>query len=271
MKKLVLLATLFVLLLMPLAAAQGQTPSPEVMLHLHAAAFDPVIQGEPALAADATVHAASVPVLATPYYLVQFSGTVEVPWIQQIEVLGGEVFGYVPDNAHIVRMAPTVAAKVNSLPAVRWVGAYKPSYKLATDLAQRYAALVNSGTEIDLTVMAFVGEALAPLEDYLRKQGATILNATDSDIGPVVAIRAQGSAVSAIIQHPSVSWVERYRQPTLANAEGRKIMGTEAVWQDFGYYGNGQIVAISDSGLSVEGALSQDFDGRLIRAFSPAR
>ena len=270
MKKFVLLAALCALVLMPLSAAQGQEPSPDAVLHLQAATFDPIIQGEPTLAADGSVRAAGVPVVASPYYLVQFSSTVKIPRLRQIELLGGEIFGYVPDNAHIVRMTPHVAAKVNSLPDVRWVGTYKAGYKLADNLAQSYDALTTSGTLLDLTVMAFAGEELAPLENYLRQQGATIINAADSAIGPVVTVRAVGSAIAAIIQHPAVSWVEEYVQPVLANAEGRKIMGAEAVWQDFGYYGAGQIVAISDSGLSVEGAMSEDFGDRLIRAFPPS-
>ncbi len=47
-------------------------------------------------------------------------------------------------------------------------------------------------------------------------------------------------------------------------------MGVESAWESFGYYGAGQIVAISDSGLSVQDALSPDFAGRLVRAFAPS-
>jgi subtilisin family serine protease len=56
----------------------------------------------------------------------------------------------------------------------------------------------------------------------------------------------------------------------MANAAGRKVMGAEAVWQDLGLFGAGQIVAVSDSGLSVDGQLSTDFAGRLIRAYAPS-
>ncbi len=88
--------------------------------------------------------------------------------------------------------------------------------------------------------------------------------------GPVFRIKTPAHSLAAITQHPAVSWVERYREPTLLNDEARKIMGAEAVWQDSGYRGEGQIIAISDSGLSVQGALSNDFNGRLLRAFAPS-
>lgn len=270
MKKFALLTLLFCLLLLPLAAAHGQEPNPEAMLHLQAATFDPLRQGEPALSIEAAVQASSVPMPASPYHIVQFSGPVEAIWVQQVEALGGQVFGYVPDNAHIVRMTPAVAAKVSTLGSVRWVGAYRPGYKLATDLAQGFGTVSASNADLDLTVMGFTGESLDALKTFLRQQGATILDAGDAGFGPILIVRTPGYALTTILQHPAISWVERYIEPAIANAEGRKIMGAEAIWQDFGYFGSGQIVAVSDSGLSVQGAISQDFGDRVIRAFAPS-
>ncbi len=65
----------------------------------------------------------------------QFSGPVEALWLEQVAALGGEVVGYIPNNTHIVRMAPSTVAAVQSLPSVRWVGPYRPAYKVAPELA----------------------------------------------------------------------------------------------------------------------------------------
>ncbi len=273
-KRMLALAVAFVLFLLPTAAAHAQAPaSGQDTIYLQAGAFDP-------LAAPAAA-AAAAPVSASPYYLVQFTGPVEALWLAQVAALGGEVVGYIPNNTHIVRMAPSAVAAVQSLPSVRWVGPYRPAYKVAPELAAASAAATAragapatadaaAAAAVELTVIAFPGESLGALRAALTTLGAGIVEAADTTLGPVLRIQAPLSLLPSLAQQPGVSWVERYLEPSVANAEGRKIIGAEAVWQSFGYYGSGQTIAISDSGLSVQGSLSPDFAGRLVRAYAPS-
>ena len=266
-------ASLCVLFVLPATAAYAQElTSGDGTIYLQAGAFDPL--------SSAGMAAAAAPDNgASPYYLVQFVGPVEAFWLEQVAALGGEVVGYVPNDTHIVRMAADTVANVASLPSVRWVGPFRPTYKLAPELSAAYAtagaaasaeASATASAPVELTVMAFPGESPAALGAAVAAQGATIVEAADTPIGPVLRVQAPLSVLPSLAQQPAVSWVERYIQPVTANAEGRKLMGAEAVWQSFGYYGAGQIVAISDSGLSVQDALSVDFGGRLVRAFAPS-
>ena len=266
-KRMLALAVAFVLLLLPAAAAHAQDPAPdEGTIYLQAGAFDPL--------AAPPIAAAAVPDTPSPYYLVQFKGPVEALWLEQVAALGGEVVGYIPNNTHIVRMAPSTVAAVQSLPSVRWVGPYRPAYKVAPELAAASAkagvTAAAAGGAVELTVIAFPGESLAALRAALTTLGAGIVEAADTPLGPVLRIQAPLSLLPSMAQQPGVSWIERYLEPSVANAEGRKIIGAEAVWQSFGYYGSGQTIAISDSGLSVQGALSPDFAGRLVRAYAPS-
>ncbi len=255
-------------------AARGQETPTGSSLRLQSTTFDPLLDAPlldaPLLDApllDNPVTAAQASPDA-PYRLVQFTGPVDATTVAQIEALGGDVFGYVPDNAHIVRLDAANVAAVQSLPGVRWVGDYQPAYKIAPGLTQSVSA---AGSEpIELSVLAFPGESPDAMMDFLRAQGATLLSSGTPGIGMIFRISAPPSAVAAIAQHPGINWVERYEAPTLDNAEGRKIMGGEVVWRNYGYFGEGQIVAISDSGLSTEGQLSADFDGRLVAAFAPS-
>jgi len=269
MKKYVWLGLLCLLVLTVDTSAQAQTPVDTGIIRLQAATFDPLMNGEPA-ALTTGVQAANATALASPYYLVQFAGPVQAVWLQQVQALGGQVLGYVPDHTHVVRMDDAAVANIGSLPGVRWVGRYWPGYKWSPELAARFQALSTSADPLEVYVLAFAGEAASTLEAFLRAQGAIILSAAQPATGPVFRIRTPGYSLAAITQHPAISWVERYVAPTLQNAEGRKIMGAEAVWQDYGYYGAGQIVAISDSGLSDQATLSNDFNGRLVRAFAPS-
>gem|GEM_PF-3015815 len=98
------------------SSAQAQEPPQSVdLIRLQAATFAPLPITDPIIAAN---------VPTAPYYLVQFNGPVEALWVQQITALGGQVLGYIPDNTHIVRLAPAAVPNVRSLPGVRWVGPY---------------------------------------------------------------------------------------------------------------------------------------------------
>ncbi len=247
---------------LPAPVHAQESPPADGTIYLQAGAFDPLAAGVSAAATDAA---------GAPYYLVQFTGPVQPLWLEQVAALGGEVAGYVPNDTHIVRMAPGTVAAVQSLPGVRWVGPFRPAYKVAPALVEAATAVnASAAAPVDLSVLAFPGESVQTLAAFLAAQGATVVETGDSPIGPIVRAQAPLAVLPALAQQPAVSWVEPYIQPTTTNAEGRKIMGAEAVWQSFGYYGAGQIVAISDSGLSVQGALSADFAGRLIRAFAPS-
>ncbi len=257
------LLVFFLLLLLSVGSSvQAQEPpAPDTLIHLHAATFEPLQTNEPMIAA-------SVP--TSPYYLVQFSGPVQALWVQQIEALGGQVLGYIPDNTHVARLDAADVINVRSLPGVRWVGPYQPAYKLAPDLAINAAQASAGSTMLDLLVLGFSDTAVGALETILRSHGATVRDATQSPVGPLLRITLPPQALAAIIQEPTISWVERYLEPQVTNAEGRKIMGAEAVWQSYGYFGAGQIIAISDSGLSVQNDLTPDIGNRLVRAFAPS-
>lgn len=252
-------------------------------IYLQSSTFDPL--------QDSTTNAAAATLdqqLAAPapenyyvenYYLVQFNGAIQRAWIQQVEALGGRVLGYIPENTHVVRMNRATLANLRSLPAVRWVGDYRPNYKLPLSLSQTLSAATsgqNSATgaaaplAIDVYVVAFIGESLSDLQSAVVAQGGTIAEASDSPVGPVVRATIPASGLLQLAQYSAVNWIEPYQTMELFNAQGRKVMNAEYVWQDFGYYGSGQIIAISDSGLSVQGSLSADFAGRVIKAFAPS-
>ncbi|MCB9883891.1 MAG: S8 family serine peptidase [Planctomycetes bacterium] len=63
-------------------------------------------------------------------WIVQFRGTPTQEGRDAIGSCGGEVHGYLPSNAYVVRMGAGTAAAVGVLPQVRWVGAYHPAYRI---------------------------------------------------------------------------------------------------------------------------------------------
>ena len=265
MKKFALCFLVLVALTLPTLAHGGQ-PIDRQLIRLQTTTFDPVVDGEPTVAVAADAQAA---VAAGPYYIVQFKGPVEAVWVRQLERLGATLLDYIPDNAHIARIQSGDIAKIRAMYAVRWVGPYRPAYKLSPALQQPGALATQSETAV--YIIAFAGESLGQLTDVLQRQGVQIDDAAETAIGVVVQARVPVRALPQIAGNPAVSWVEPYVPLKVDNSEARKIINVESTWQRQGLFGAGQIVAVSDSGLSVQGNLNADFGGaRLKRAFAPS-
>ncbi len=264
MKRLILLIGVVLGVLLLPSLVEGQRPANRQVIRLQVATFDPLVDGAPPLDEPATT--ADAP--DGPYYIVQFTGPVEAAWIAQLEQLGASVLGYVPENAHIVRVPPTNVERVRSMYAVRWMGAYRAGYKLAPGLATGPALLSEDVSEY--TVVAFTGESLRTIRSFLIRQGATVRAAADTTTGIIFHVRMPVQMLPTLAQHPGIAWIEPYVMPETANARGRQVMGVESVWQNQRFFGEGQIVAISDSGLSVQEELGPEFEGRLVRAFAPS-
>ena len=62
--------------------------------------------------------------------IVQFVTPPLEEYRRAIRDLGGRVYHFLANHAHLVRMTPAVAEQVRALPFVRWVGPYHPAYRL---------------------------------------------------------------------------------------------------------------------------------------------
>ena len=110
----------------------GQAESPP-LIRLRDHRFDPAT-GEPTI--PALLRAGD----DTGLWIVQFDGTPTETGRAAVRAKGGEVFGYLPDHAHVVRGDAAVAAAVLGLPGVRAVRPYHPAYRLETALRTALAS-----------------------------------------------------------------------------------------------------------------------------------
>jgi hypothetical protein len=253
------------ILLLPTLAYGGQAEASQ-RIYLRSGDFDPLSDTAPG--ADSTGLAASA---ANPLLLVQFRGPVQAAWTDELVRQGADLLGYIPDHTFLIRSEPEAAERIRALEMVRWVGPYRPDYKLAPDLAAPTTGLAAAPTTQEMLVAGFADVSLAELEDLLHAAGATLHEASTSAIGPIARVTLlDASTRNEIAQHAAVSWIEPYTPPAITNIEAREIMQVTPTWAERDLFGAGQIVAIADSGLSVDGALNDDFAGRLLRAYTPA-
>jgi subtilisin family serine protease len=244
-------------------AAVAQTEPADLKVYLRRATFDP-LRGAP-VSSSARSEAQETNLL-----LVQFDHPPTEETRRALVGLGLRPLVYVPENTLLVRVTGDRAPALGVLAGLRWSGAFLSSYKLPAelDLSVRSEA---SGV-LDARLVAAPDADLDALMTFLEGRGAHVGGWSASLNGAVLRARLPAVALADVIARDDVLWVERAAELRAANDRARAILGVTEARQAAGWLdGAGQIIAVTDTGLDLQGKVSADFAGRVVRAFTPAQ
>jgi hypothetical protein len=141
-------------------------------------------------------------------------GPVKQEWLDQLESRA-EVVTYIPNNAYLVRADRSALEQIESLKSssgfVQWMGAYRPAYKIAPEIA------LDSGNEIFVTVQMLNSErepsdvqSVASYASEPLAEGAlSYLNYTN------VRMKVHPSRLAEIARRSDVVWIEPALKPQL--------------------------------------------------------
>ncbi len=243
------------------------------MIKLRSLHFDPK---SAALTVPAAMRAPVAAATAESYWIVQFIGPTQTAWCDAIVALGGQIGDYVPDNAFLVSMTPSVQAQVVALDFVRWVGPYQPAFKISpvlmglrgklTSATLSTAAISATGikpaTGGNLKILLHtVGDEAAVSAEVVRL-GGQVLRID----GTMMRVTLNTTQITALAAHNGVRWIEPIVVNKLVNDVSAGIMGVQPVRNHHGLDGEGQIVAVADTGLDTgvnDATLHDDFEGRV--------
>ena len=144
------------------------------------------------------------------YYLVQFEGLILPEWAAQLEGVGVEILGYVPNNAYIVRTGLN-SESLGAFAHVQWVGVYQPAYRIAP-------ALLESRTEAEpliVTVMTFPGAAVDQLVAQLESWGGQVQASSETELGGSVQVEIGSEYLDDVAHYSGVKWIEPWVEPSL--------------------------------------------------------
>lgn len=244
-------------------------------VRLKAATFDAVVDGEPDLSArvpDAVAPRSGEPV-GRRSFLVQFDGRIGKRTHRMLTDQGVEVVGYVPERALLVRLPPGMsAAQLGGLPDVRWAGAYRPAYRVAPDLLD--AATGAEALSVD--VLLFPGESPEVIATALGARDGVDIEYVKRSEPPRITARLRPEAVrgvlGALARDRTVQFVSRRRPLELHNdqavwigqsydrtngpgealaADPKPYTLAATLW-NHGLRGEGQIIAVADTGLESD-------------------
>jgi hypothetical protein len=187
------------------------------------------------------------------WLIVQFAA--DLPFAERRATLrraGAEAGPYVPRNAHLARVPAGGAAALAGQDDVRWMGRLHAGLKLSPHLADPELARWEDGS-LRLRLTIGDGAAREAVAQSIRRAGAELDEWTGD--GALVTVGSV-QAVVALARAGEVLYVEPYEHPKLLNDSSRGITQSSEIGNDSvhlqGVRGDGQIIAVMDSGLDVE-------------------
>ncbi len=231
-------------------------------IHLRSGSFDP-------LAAVPEAGAAAQP--GAGEYLLQFTGPVEEAWLAGAEAAGARLYGYVPDFAFIASLEAEAVERVRALPYVRWVGPYLPAYRLSPDLGA--GALRSASGPQPLSVQALPAASLPDLEAAVQALGGRVVERASTGLSHYLQVDLDPARAASLAALPGVLWVEAYHPPQLTNGAAAEILRVDRVRPALGLYGEGQVIAVADTGLDTGDMddLHPDLAGQIQKVFCLGR
>jgi len=223
-------------------APLGSGRATSYVLGLRHGSFDP-LAGVPAvesdLAADDTGR----------LFVVQFETQPLTAYRDRIAAAGGEVVGYLPGHAHVVRMPAAARDRVRALPFVRWVGPYHPAYRLEEALRSGAGSLPGDKRRYSVLLFDASAEAKGRLAAWIEGIGGAV-DSPDAGKFRIEATLAPAQ-LYALARRDEVEFIDRWSPLERDMDIVRETGGANYVESVAGYTGQGVRGESFDAGFNA--------------------
>ncbi|MCK4758249.1 MAG: right-handed parallel beta-helix repeat-containing protein [Thermoplasmata archaeon] len=246
------------------------TPYPTT-INLDSIVFEPSY-GEPAIPDELRID--SYPDDSVGSYIVQFIGPTQQDWLSELELLGVDIYTYLPYLAYIVGMDATTKESVASLPFVRWVGIYQPAYRIDPRLQ-------TETNQTNITVLTVNNGDVNTIINQIESMSNEIYSQWEFSFYKGVRINVDVENISEIAKLSNIYWIEPYIPPEIFDEVSSEIVG--GIWSpgqpwggvgsyvnSLGYDGSGVIISVIDTGIDtgvddpgINGDIHLDLDNRV--------
>jgi len=257
-KYLIVLSLLLVyFLLMNEKVATGEEGK-ESWISLHSYAFDTKL-GEPKIREDLKANLYDGD--QYNYYLVKFPGPITARNYASLEKEAKKIYTYLPYFSYLVKLDVSKSFSIKSLTGASWVGLYHPAYKISSDIAavkaddrrDYYIVMIEVFPDADLeAVLAKLREiGIAKVEGYAYNDFFSRIRVLLSP-ERVVALREEIAKIKEVFW---LTWEPRkglLNDTTIWVGQSGVSGGQATPVFDHGIYGEGQIVAVLDTGIDAD-------------------
>jgi subtilisin family serine protease len=218
--------------------------------------------------------------------IIQFKNAITEKDKAELKALGAEIFGYLPDDALMVRASFSKIQQWRVHAAVEAVLPFKADYKVSTSFDP--ASVFNKEEQAAILVKTFKVTETKDIASKIKNFAQSTVHVAQGK--SIVAVVPRG-LIRAVAALQGVEHVQPYVEmkpmhmtfddgngvATVQGAgdysdlngyeTGTKVMNFDAAWA-MGYKGRGQIVGMADTGLDMgEGQLNADFNDAVIKGY----
>ena len=142
-------------------------------------------------------------------WIVQFAGPIRDAWLERLAATGAVIVSPMATNAYVVTVKQDALPAFTAFeqdPAVQWIGAYHPFFRLAPELR-----LVDFGgpASVDVTIQVIDGDSAASLLGELRSGRFPVLRPEEHVLGFTnVRLTVPANVVPALAAHPATFAIE---------------------------------------------------------------
>jgi len=270
----------------------GRQAANKKLIRLSAVEFDPIADGQ--LKLDRFLPEG--PALRPPdaglgaTFLIQFDTSVTAKIQRGLMDQGVEILSYVPNRTLLVRLPSGVSLDaLQTAPSKRFVGPFLPGFKISPELFRLINADAPEDPTIDLDVLLFKNEDPDSVSAAIRSRFDTaqirfVKRYGLPQVTVTVAVGQLKLLVGALIRDPAVERVTRSYPLELHNdnsvwigqsydrdngpaeamePDPKPYADTATIWNQ-GLTGEGQIVAIADTGIEHEMCFFSDPDHPIV-------
>ncbi len=231
--------------------------------------FDPIVVGEPNLGhLVPKVKGISMIDSGRSYYIVQFKDNIKAEWQDKLIAEGVSIYWYIPNNSRLIGIDNRSIDKIRSYPFVRWIGEYQPAMKVKPEFLDEISSgqiKPTIGNEIakEINVILFKDEDLDSfvrgLEErfpdvriLLKHEGNRYKN-----VELAISVQQVPEFINSVANTKAVCYIEHRKKLRLFNDTSIQVIqngpgGGTPIWNNYGIMGQGQVVAVADSGLDTD-------------------
>ena len=251
------------------------------LITINGVSLDPVAQSDALRAARLESADAS----KSNYVLIQTSDPLTDEQRQELARLGAEIQEYVPESTYLCRYGPSDLGAIRSLPFVVWADVYLQGFKIAPSLR---AAAPDAATsvlptavprspsrkprEVDVVLHDDVDPSAAPVRDQLA--AAARVDPDELQVGRrKVRLTVQEGELPRLAGLDEVHHIEAVPTRQLFNNVARPILHADVVVNGTQYQGDGEIIAVADTGFDKGSTTNVHpaFTGRVAKLYALGR
>lgn len=169
-------------------------------------------------------------------WIVQFHATPTQAGRNDLQRIGGQLIGYLPDNAYVVRMPASRVSEALSIDTVRWVGSYEVAYRI--DPALLAARAYASDKPVRYKIVVADRDTDKPA--LFMKIAAAGGNVENKNVGgSVIDVTLTGPQLLLVAGFNEVLWIDRPGEIQFYMDNARIQGGGDYIELQAGYTGTG--------------------------------